>query len=192
MNVHNPQEMIHDWQTAQQYLKDGNQRYLDNNTVIGDTSAEDRAALKNGQHPFAVIVTCSDSRVAPEIYFDQNLGDIFVIRNAGNIVDMTVLGSIEYAVEHLEVPLIVVVGHSCCGAVTAALGGGGHQHPHNLQSILDKISHSIEGSVDIDEAIYANINSSIEEIEENPIVKENGAKVLGAYYDIASGKVSWL
>lgn len=192
MDVHNIQEIIHDWQTAQQYLKDGNQRYLDNNTVIGDTSAEDREALKNGQHPFAVIVTCSDSRVAPEIYFDQNLGNIFVIRNAGNIVDMTVLGSIEYAVEHLEVPLIVVVGHSCCGAVTAALGGGGHEHPHNLQSVLDKISHSIEGSVDIDEAIYANINSGIEEIEENPIVKENGAKVLGAYYDIVSGKIFWL
>jgi len=192
MNVHNPQEIVHTWQIAQQYLEAGNERYLNNNTIIGDTSAGEREALKNGQHPFAVIVTCSDSRVAPEIYFDQNLGDIFVIRNAGNIVDMTALGSIEYAVEHLEVPLVVVVGHSCCGAVTAAFGGGELRHPHNLQSILDRISNSIEGSENIDEAIYANVNSSVEAIEENPIVKENGAKVLGAYYDIASGKVSWL
>jgi len=192
MNVHSPQEIVHTWQTAQQYLEAGNERYLNNTTIIGDTSAEEREALENGQHPFAVIVTCADSRVAPEIYFDQNLGDIFVIRNAGNIVDMTALGSIEYAVEHLEVPLVVVVGHSCCGAVTAAFGGGELRHPHNLQSILDRISNSIEGSENIDEAIYANINSSVEAIEENPIVKENGAKVLGAYYDIAYGKVSWL
>lgn len=192
MNVHNPQEIVRDWQTAQQYLEAGNERYLNNNTIIGDTSAEEREALKNGQHPFAVIVTCSDSRVAPEIYFDQNPGDIFVIRNAGNIVDMTALGSIEYAVEHLEVPLIVVVGHSCCGAVTAAVGGEALRHPHNLQSVLDRINDSIEGSENIDEAIYANISSGVEVIKENPIVKENGAKVLGGYYDIASGKVSWL
>lgn len=187
--IHSPGELVSDSQKALQYLKDGNQRYLDNRTIVRDTNAEDRNVLKDGQKPFAVIVTCSDSRVSPEIYFDQKLGDIFVIRNAGNIADETVLGSIEYAVEHLHAPLVVVVGHSSCGAVTGAFNGG--EYPENLQTIINTISSSIENSNDIVEAIHANIDSVVEQINENEIVKEMGANVIGAHYNIESGEVSW-
>jgi len=189
-NIHNPGETVSDWQTALQYLKDGNQRYVDNQTIARDTNTEDREALKDGQHPFAVIITCSDSRISPEIYLDQKLGDIFVIRNAGNITDATTLGSIEYAVEHLNAPLVVVVGHSSCGAVTAAFNGG--EYPSNLQSIVNTISDSIIGSNDVDEAIHENITSVAEKIKEDTVVEELGTKVIGAYYDIVSGEISWL
>lgn len=189
-NIHSPGELVSDWQTALQYLKDGNKRYLDNQTIKRDSNEEDRDVLKDGQQPFAVIVTCADSRVSPEIYFDQKLGDIFVIRNAGNIADTTALGSIEYAVEHLGTPLVVVVGHSSCGAVTAAFNGG--ENPDNLQSIIDKITSNINNSDELDEAIYANINSTVKTIKENAVIEETGATVIGAYYNIESGEVSWI
>lgn len=188
-NIHSPSELVSDHRLALQYLKDGNQRYLNNQTLTRNTNADDREILKDGQKPFAVIITCSDSRVSPEIYFDQKLGDIFVIRNAGNIADETVLGSIEYAVEHLHTPLVVVVGHSSCGAVTGAFSGG--EYPKNLQTIINKLSASIENSTDIDSAIHANIDSVVKQIEENEIVRETGATVVGAYYNIESGEVFW-
>lgn len=188
-NTHNPADLVNDWQVALQYLLDGNERFVSDHTITRDTNVGDREALVDGQQPFAVIVTCSDSRVSPEIYFDQKLGDIFVIRNAGNIADETVLGSIEYAVEHLNTPLVVVVGHSGCGAVTGAFTGG--EYPHNLQSIIDEISSSIEGCNDIDDAIHANIVSVVEQISDDEIIQEMGTTVLGAYYDIESGEILW-
>lgn len=188
--IHTPEELVSDSQTALQYLKEGNQRYIDNQTIERNSNAKDREALKDGQQPFAVIVTCADSRVSPEIYFDQKLGDIFVVRNAGNIADETTLGSIEYAVEHLGTPLVVVVGHSSCGAVTASFNGG--ENPSNLQSIIDKISSNIEDSEDLDGAIRANIDSTVETIKEDIVIEETGTTVIGAYYDIASGEISWL
>ncbi len=189
VNVHNPGELVSDWKTALQYLKDGNKRYLEEKTIARNTNAEDRAELKSGQKPFAIIVTCSDSRVSPEIFFDHKLGDIFVIRNAGNIADSTALGSIEYAVEHLKSPLVVVVGHSCCGAVTGAFQGG--EYPSNLKTIIDEITPEISGCGDVDEAIHSNIDSVVKKIQENEIVKEMGAKTIGAYYDIESGEVKF-
>ena len=108
-----------DFSSALQSLKAGNKRFVTGGLSPKNTYAEDRKALCEGQHPFAVVLCCSDSRVAPEIIFDQKLGDLFVIRNAGNVIDKHVLGSIEYAVEHLGTSLVVVMGHSCCGAVTA-------------------------------------------------------------------------
>ena len=137
------------------------------------------------------IVTCADSRVVPEIYFDQRLGDIFVIRNAGNIADTAVLGSIEYAVEHLKAPLVVVVGHSSCGAVTGALGHSG-EFPENLQTIINTIKLAIEGKENLDDAIHANIKYVAAQIKDNEIVHEMGATVLGAHYDITTGKVSFM
>jgi carbonic anhydrase len=185
--VHNPNESVSDWQVALQYLKAGNKRYIENQAIVRNTNAKDREILKGGQKPFAVILTCSDSRVPPEIYFDQKLGDIFVIRNAGNIADSTVLGSIEYAVEHLKAPLVVVVGHSCCGAVTGAFGGG--EYPENLQTIINAICPAIIGKKTPDEAIHANIANVVKNIKENKIVELMGAKVIGAYYNIESGEV---
>lgn len=188
--VHNPGDLVSDWQVAQQYLMDGNKRFIDNQTITRDTNAADRTILKDGQQPFAIIVTCADSRVSPEIYFDQKLGDIFVIRNAGNIIDETTLGSIEYAVEHLGTPLVVVVGHTNCGAVTGAFNGG--EYPENLQSIIDRIHKSIEGSSNLDEAIRKNIENGIKTIKNNEIIEEIGATVLSACYNIETGEVTWL
>jgi len=186
-NVHNPGEAVSDWQVALQYLKAGNKRYIENQTITRNTNAKDREILKDGQKPFAVVITCADSRVSPEIYFDQKLGDLFVIRNAGNIADSTVLGSIEYAVEHLKAPLVVVVGHSHCGAVTGALKGG--EFPENLQTIMNAICPAIKDLKTLDEAIHANIANVVKKIKENKIVEHTGATVIGAYYNIETGEV---
>jgi carbonic anhydrase len=106
-----PAELIEDAGSALQLLKEGNERYVKGKLVAKNSYAADRI-LSNGQKPFAVILTCSDSRAVPEIFFDQKLGDIFTIRNAGNIADTTALGSLEYAVEHFKAPLVVVIGRS--------------------------------------------------------------------------------
>ncbi len=114
-------------------LKEGNLRFTKGKAIHPDQSSATRIALAGGQKPFAVIVTCSDSRLSPEIIFDQGLGDLFVIRVAGNTVDDVALGSIEYAVEHLGSQLVVVMGHDKCGAVKAAVEGvqtGKHPGEH--------------------------------------------------------------
>src|SRR3954471_18707736 len=100
-------------------LQEGNARFVHSTVSTGKPTAARRAETATAQHPFAIVLACADSRVAPEIIFDQNLGDVFVIRNAGNLVDEHVEGSIEYAVEHLGVRLVVVLGHEHCGAVSA-------------------------------------------------------------------------
>ena len=145
--IHKPEEAVDDWKTALRYLEAGNKRYLKNRMLARDTYEQDRASLKSGQKPFAVVVTCSDSRVPPELFFDQKLGDIFVIRSAGNTADKAALGSIEYAVLHLHVPLVVVVGHSSCGAVTGAMQDG--KHPENLQSIMDAIHPALKETMSL-------------------------------------------
>ena len=190
INLHSPESEFTDWKVALQYLKEGNERYISNSTIIRDTNEADREILKDEQHPFAVIVTCSDSRVAPEIYFDQKLGDIFVIRNAGNISDESVLGSIEYAVDHLRIPLVVVVGHTNCGAVGGAFSGG--EYPSNLLFIIDVINTATEGCTNLDEAISANTKNTIKQIKNDEVIEELGTVVIGACYDIKSGVVTWI
>jgi carbonic anhydrase len=188
-NTHNPAEQISDWTKSLQFLKDGNKRYIENRLTKKNTYTRDRAVLSGGQKPFAIILTCADSRVAPEIYFDQKLGNIFVIRNAGNIADATALGSIEFAVGALKAPLIVVVGHSKCGAVAGAMAGG--EYWTNLQTVIDAITPNVRGISDLDKAALANVDAMCEKIKANAVVKENGAVVLGAYYDITTGVVSF-
>jgi len=185
----NPGELVNNWQAALQYLEHGNKRYLENQTIARNTHTADRKVLKDSQKPFAIILTCSDSRTAPEIYFDQKLGDIFVIRNAGNIADATALGSIEYAVENLKTPLVVVVGHNSCGAVLGALRGG--EYPENLQTVIDAIRTAIKNCENLDDAIRANTDYVARQIKANKIVKKTGATVVCAQYDIESGKVSF-
>jgi len=189
-DIHDPGEQVDDWRTALRYLEDGNIRYLKNQVITRETHHIDREMLQKGQKPFAVIVTCADSRVAPEIYFDQKLGDIFVIRNAGNIADTTVLGSIEYATKYLKVPLVVVVGHSRCGAVTGALISGS-EYPENLNTIINTIIPVVKDCGSLDEAIHANIHHVVKTIQKNIIIKELDTKVMGAYYNIESGEVTF-
>ena len=188
MPIHDPKRAVKDWKTALRYLKDGNKRFVENKLMPRDTNTRDREVLKSGQKPFAVVVTCSDSRVVPEIYFDQKLGDIFVVRNAGNTADVAALGSIEYAVVHLRVPLVVVVGHSCCGAVIAACADG-DGHPNNLQAVVDSIREFVKGSDNLEKAICANANGVANKIKNDEIIKETGAQIMSAYYDIETGEV---
>ena len=188
--MHSPAELIKDADSALQLLKEGNERYVQGKLVAKDSYAADREILNSGQKPFAVILTCSDSRAAPEIFFDQKLGDIFTIRNAGNIADTTALGSLEYAVEHLKAPLVVVIGHSKCGAVTAAHEGG--KLPPNIEHIVGYIKPAVAKGGDVDETIHANVEVMVERIKEDKIVEHLGVTVVGAYYDIHTGKVTWL
>lgn len=189
MHIHNPAEKITDAAAALRFLMEGNQRYLTHQPSPKDTYAQDREVLAGGQKPFAVVLCCSDSRVAPEIFFDQRLGDIFVIRNAGNIVDQTTLGSLEYAVEHLGTPLVVVCGHSQCGAVTAACQGG--HLPANIQSIADHIQPACEQGGSVDDVIRRHVQGMMEAVRADAIVQAFGTAVCGAYYDIHSGEVCW-
>ena len=109
---------------ALQRLLDGNARYASGHSAHPHQTVARRVEVAKGQHPIAAIVTCSDSRVAPELYFDQGLGDLFVVRDAGNVINDHVIGSLEYAVEHLHVSVILVIGHEKCGAVSAAVASG--------------------------------------------------------------------
>ncbi|MCX7793441.1 MAG: carbonic anhydrase [Thermodesulfovibrionales bacterium] len=182
-------------------LMDGNRRFISGNISKKDLGELKRRELAKGQHPVAIVVTCSDSRVPPEIIFDQGLGELFVIRVAGNVVDPVALGSIEYAAEHLHVPLLIVLGHSNCGAVTAAVDAKGKTEG-NIGAIVKKILPAVRkaeakgGSREeiISRAIRENVLLVQEEIQQNsPVLKgliERGAlKLVGAVYDISSGAV---
>ncbi len=177
-------------------LKEGNSRFAGSTASKPKPTAAKRAETAQSQHPFAIIIGCADSRVPPEIIFDQNIGDLFVIRTAGNLVDDHALGSIEYGVEHLGTRLIVVLGHTKCGAVTAAAAGG--EAPGHIQSLVRDIEPAVEavkgkGGDTIDLAVRENARLVAEQIrktaELGDLAKE--VRVVSATYDIASGKVDW-
>ncbi|MBA3849904.1 MAG: carbonic anhydrase [Opitutus sp.] len=185
--------------TALQRLAEGNQRFVSGKLAAPRRDPAHREQLAKGQHPFAVVLTCADSRLAPEIYFDQGLGDLFVLRNAGNVVDDHVLGSIEYAVEHLGARLILVVGHSKCGAVAATVAGG--EVPGHIGSIVRSIAPSVGAAADatdkVDAVVRANARHMAEQIAASgPILSEavrHGAlRVVAARYDLATGEVQLL
>lgn len=181
-------------------LSEGNRRFASSKPTRPNQTAERRAEVsEKGQKPFAVIIGCSDSRIPPEILFDQGIGDLFVIRVAGNIVDDVILGSIEYAVDHLNVPLVVVLGHGKCGAVTATVQGG--ETPGHIGSIAAKIAPAVEIARKLtgdltDNAIRANMELVVNAIRTaEPIMtkalEEGKTRVIGAYYDIDSGEVDF-
>lgn len=192
---------------ALQKLLDGNKRYLDGQMVnCRESNAATRAGLANGQKPYAIILSCSDSRVPPEVIFDQTLGEIFVIRVAGNVPDPIVLGSIEYAAEHIGTPLVMVLGHERCGAVTATVDAKGKPEG-NIGKIVKAIAPAvrlakkenkgkskaelIEAAVDINAKLVAkNIT------KRSPVLKQLAAegklKIVTAKYDLDDGKVTLL
>ncbi len=185
---------------ARKLLIDGNKRFTAGTPAVKDMGRGRRRDLKDkGQKPFAVILTCSDSRVPPELLFDQGLGDLFVIRVAGNIVDPVAVGSVEYAVEHLNTPLVVVMGHEKCGAVQAAVAGG--EAPGSIGVLIDKIKPSVQkalaagaaGDELYEKAADENIKSTIAELEKSSVIKhflESGKLMItGAKYYIGSGEV---
>lgn len=190
--------------TSLKLLKAGNERFQKNKTLKFDVSNAKRESLVNGQNPSAVIITCSDSRVPPELIFDQGLGDIFVIRVAGNVMDKIELGSVEYAVEHLHTPLIVVMGHEHCGAVGAAVENDGKEDQGNIEAIIDKIEPSVEkvksknlqGEELIEAVSDENIKNSTLEIKKSKVIQKElqkgNIKVVEAKYMLQSGKVKWI
>lgn len=171
-------------------LKSGNERFANGNLSDKSDYASEREALSQDQYPFAIVLTCSDSRVSPEIFFDQKLGDIFTIRIAGNLANTVTIGSIEFAVKYLKVPLVVVAGHRNCAAVIAAFQNA--QLGGQLQGIINTIRPVCENCQDEDEAIHANTLRAVNEIKANDVVIKCNAAVVGAYYDIKTGVVSWL
>lgn len=189
--VHSASETITDASIALQYLQEGNKRFVSGIMIHRKNNDAEWHTMQQAQHPFAAILSCSDSRVSPSVIFDQKNGDLFTVRNAGNIVDSVSLGSLEYAVKYLEIPLIVVVGHKDCGAVNAAFH---HLEdlPENLNRSLQCIVNSIEGQDDINDAEIVHVCRMADIIREDAAVIEAGTKVVEAYYDIDTGIVHWL
>ena len=164
----------------------GNRKYIE---TVDKARLVDTA--ENGQHPYAIVVCCSDSRVIPEQIFGASLGDLFVIRVAGNVLDRHQLGSIEYAAGHLRCEHIIVLGHIGCGAVTAALNGGGDGF---IKYITDDILEAVGDERDPDKACGLNVKHAVarlkKEFDEHPEI--GGVIIEGAVYDIRTGEVRWL
>ena len=181
-------------------LKEGNQRFVSGHPKHSHESAALRHQLVSGQHPFAIVLGCSDSRVPAEIIFDQGLGDLFVVRVAGNVITDDVIGSIEYARIHLNSRLLVILGHEGCGAVTAALEARSHasSDPHGIQSIVHSLEPAI-GNLDatlpmaeqVHRAVEANVRWALDDLKKLPEMQSAPLQISGAVYDL-EGAVRWL
>jgi carbonic anhydrase len=189
---------------ALQGLKDGNARFVDGKQAPSNLGEARRQELTKGQHPSAAILSCSDSRVPPEYVFDQQLGDVFVVRTAGNVADAVALGSLEYAVEHLGIPVIVVLGHRSCGAVMATLEAHEkHAHFHGnvgevvkliepavLEAEKAKAPDLLNASIDLNTLLEAKalvVRSPV--IAE--LVKAGKVRIVTAIYDLGTGRVAF-
>ena len=182
-------------------LKEGNGRYTTGNLQHPGQTAERRTELAKTQHPFATIISCSDSRVPPEIVFDQGLGDLFIVRVAGNVINDEGLGSVEYSVDHLGTRLILVLGHQRCGAVDAAkqtIAAKG-KAPGHIQSLVTAIKPAVEATAkdDLETTIKANVKNVVQALRSStPILKaevDSGKiQVVGGYYSLDTGAVTFL
>jgi carbonic anhydrase len=184
-------------EAALQKLLEGNQRFVQEKSQHPDQSRSRLQAIAQKQSPFATLLTCADSRVAPEVLFDQGMGDIFDIRVAGNVVSPTVLGSLEYAVAMLNTPLIMVLGHERCGAVTAAVEG--ERLPGHISSFTQAIKPALkqvknQSGDAVENGVVANVAYQIEQMKRNSTilaqqVLEGKLKIVGGRYDLDSGEV---
>ncbi|PYK08496.1 MAG: carbonic anhydrase [Verrucomicrobia bacterium] len=168
--------------------------------MTAEQAAKRRAELTKNQHPFATIVSCSDSRVPPEIVFDQGLGDLFVVRVAGNVIDDHSLGSVEYSVDHLAVRLIVVLGHQRCGAVKAAKEtlAAKTTAPGHIESLVKAIRPAVEATIngDLETTIEANVKNVVRALRSStpilkPKVDSGEVRVIGGYYSLDTGAVTF-
>ena len=181
---------------ALEMLKQGNNHYLNSKNNNADISKERREHIaENGQNPYAVIVTCSDSRVVPEHIFSAGIGDLFIIRTAGNVVANIERGSIEYAVTELGAKLIVVMGHSKCGAVSAAMNSESGDIGGYIAVLINEIKPAITNAANITEAERLNITNTRSEIMKSEIVsalvKSEEVVLIEAKYDIETGKAEF-
>ncbi len=189
---------------AKQLLVEGNMRFVGNKQIANDLSQARRTNLfKNGQHPFATILSCADSRTAPEQLFDRGLGELFVLRVAGNVLVPTITGSIEFS-QTFQVPLIVVMGHNACGAVEATIGGG--KVSDNIAAIAHEITPAVQetqkshpdltGGKLQEAATKKNVELMVAKLKKNPELKARldagKLEVVGAMYDLESGQVTFL
>jgi carbonic anhydrase len=186
-------------------LIEGNKRFVRGKARFPTVCKDTLAALARGQQPYATILGCSDSRVPPELIFDANFGELFIVRVAGNVISPEVMGSIQYAGSHLQTPLFVVLGHEGCGAVKAAIENKlkGAKHASRIQTLVDNIA---AGLADIDPghfsqdklawAVEANVRWSIHQLMETPegkrAAREGRKKLVGAIFEINSGRVRFL
>jgi carbonic anhydrase len=176
-------------------LKEGNERFFNNRPIHPHQSHERLLEIRKAQHPFVAMLGCSDSRVPPEMIFDQGMGDVFDVRVAGNVLDPAVLGSLEYAVEHLHVPLIMVMGHERCGAVQAALT---HENPHNhINSIIRSLAPAVRGAHgSAEQATKDNVLRVLHQLSTMPLfhekIRSGQLKVMGGYYRLETGQVEFI
>jgi len=195
---------------ALERLRDGNRRFVaGEHTIDGLASGIRRMAVVSGQRPIATILGCSDSRVPVEVVFDQGFGDLFVIRVAGNIVAPSQVGSVEFAAERLGTRLVVVLGHTSCGAVTATLEDlqrPASNQSWNMNSIVSRIRPSVEGLLAtelkhdherlIGQAVRANVRASVNQLRHGSdvlelLIRRDGLRVVGAEYSLETGVVDF-
>ena len=184
-------------QEARKRLMEGNVRFSTGKMTHPGNSPERRAEIAKGQHPFAVVVGCSDSRVPPELLFDQGLGDLFVVRLAGNILSDEALGSIEYAVDHLNVRYLMVLGHQRCGAVEAAVKGGHAEG--QIGSLLRAVGPAVQKAGGmagdrVENIVVANVGLIVDRLKTSPpilkdLVEKGELVIEGARYDLEEGTV---
>ncbi len=186
-------------------LKEGNERFVNGEAHFPTVQKEVLADLTKGQQPYATILGCSDSRVPPEVIFDAHLGELFVIRVAGNVLGASIFGTLQYAASHLRTPLFVVLGHEGCGAVKAALASKfeGAEHRSRIEILLENILPALEG-IDpslppealLSAGVEANVRHTVREILATPEAQAryegSGLKLVGAVYDLESGRVRFL
>jgi carbonic anhydrase len=188
-------------ETALAKLLSGNQRYRLDEAINCNKNYDRRSETASGQAPFAVVLGCADSRVPPEVIFDQRLGDLFVVRLAGNVADVNAIGSIEYAISHFGPKIVMVLGHEKCGAVSATLDSvkSGETVPGFVGTIVDTIAPAVRGSLGergdpLRNAIRANVQAVVKRLRSVSTVigdaeKGGDLRVVGATYDLATGSV---
>lgn len=185
---------------ALQRLIEGNRRHIDNKRIYPNQTEARRAALAQGQQPFATILGCVDSRVSPEIVFDRGLGDLLVIRTAGQVIDHAVMGSIEFGAFQLGIPLLLVLGHEKCGAVMAAIEsmGGSAEAKGSIRTLIEAIRPAVAKARErpgdlLQNAVNANIELGVQRLRVSPVLKELLAqgklKIVGGRYDLDTGAV---
>lgn len=186
---------------ALEILIDGNRKFLSEETVIQPLDRRTRLEMASGQQPFAAYVSCSDSRVPPELLFGRGLGELFIVRNAGNTVDTVAMGSLEFAVDVLGVPLIVIMGHEACGAVQAAVSVVKDHtvYKGNIGQMIEPIIPAVieAGTDDVNAAVHQNVRRIVRRLRTDaaPALldpqKRGELKVVGAFYSLKTGKVEF-
>jgi carbonic anhydrase len=186
-------------------LMEGNERFVRGEAKFPTVQKEILAGLAKGQHPYATILGCSDSRVPPELVFDAGFGELFIVRVAGNVMSAEIMGTLQYAGVHLRTPLFVVLGHEGCGAVQAALGARAHgsSEPDRIAALLENIEpglryldSTLSAAAQMHAAVEANVRWSMHQLHETPEVRvrtdEGLFKLIGAIYELETGRVRFL